>query len=105
VDLNGIVDPGTPGWSSFSAFRGKTLLANRFPRFCPWSWRGIATRGDEEQISGIYKHRLQHKGCIDGHISITPLVSKSGERIGRLLLFDDVTHRERMAEQMTQTEN
>jgi len=35
---------------------------------------------------------------------ITPLVSKSGERIGRLLLFDDVTQRERLEEQMTQTE-
>ena len=38
------------------------------------------------------------------NVSITPLVSKSGERIGRLLLFDDVTQRERMEEQMTQTE-
>jgi PAS domain S-box-containing protein len=65
----------------------------------------IATRGEEEQISGIYKQRLQHQGlALTVNISITPLVSKSGERIGRLLLFDDVTHRERMAEQMTQTE-
>src|SRR5205823_5330526 len=38
------------------------------------------------------------------NVSITPLVSKSNERIGRLLLFDDVTQRERMEEQMTQTE-
>jgi len=38
------------------------------------------------------------------NVSITPLVSKSGERIGRLLLFDDVTQRERMEEQMSQTE-
>jgi len=38
------------------------------------------------------------------NVSITPLVSKAGERIGRLLLFDDVTQRERMEEQMSQTE-
>jgi signal transduction histidine kinase len=38
------------------------------------------------------------------NVSITPLVSKSGERIGRLLLLDDVTQRERMEEQMSQTE-
>jgi two-component system, NtrC family, sensor kinase len=38
------------------------------------------------------------------NVSITPLVSKSSERIGRLLLFDDVTQRERMEEQMSQTE-
>jgi hypothetical protein len=65
----------------------------------------IAARGDEEQVSGIYKQRLQHQGlALTVNVSITPLVSKSGERIGRLLLFDDVTQRERMAEQMTQTE-
>src|SRR6202521_5003823 len=65
----------------------------------------IASRGDEEQITGIYKQRVQHQGkLLTLNVSITPLVSKSGERIGRLLLFDDVTQRERMEEQMTQTE-
>ncbi len=65
----------------------------------------IAARGDEEQITGIYKHRLQHQGkSVVLNVSITPLVGKSGERIGRLLLFDDVTQRDRMEEQMSQTE-
>ena len=65
----------------------------------------ITARGDEELITGIYKQRVQHQGKIlTLNVSITPLVSKSGERIGRLLLFDDVTQRERMEEQMTQTE-
>jgi PAS domain S-box-containing protein len=65
----------------------------------------IASRGDQEQVSGIYKQRLQHQGLtLTVNVSITPLVSKSGERIGRLLLFDDVTQREHMEEQMTQTE-
>src|SRR3981081_3149739 len=65
----------------------------------------IAARRDEEQITGIYKQRLHHQGkYLTLNVSITPLVSKSGERIGRLLLFDDVTQRERMEEQMSQTE-
>ena len=65
----------------------------------------IASRDDQEQITGIYKHRLQHQGrALILNVSITPLVGKSGERIGRLLLFDDVTQRERMEEQMSQTE-
>jgi len=65
----------------------------------------IASRGDGEQITGIYKQRLQHHGkSLTLNVSITPLVSKSGERIGRLLLFDDVTQREHMEEQMSQTE-
>jgi PAS domain S-box-containing protein len=65
----------------------------------------IEARGDQEQITGIYKHRLHHQGRpVVLNVSITPLVGKSGERIGRLLLFDDVTQRERMEEQMSQTE-
>jgi PAS domain S-box-containing protein len=65
----------------------------------------IEARGDQDQITGIYKHRFQHQGHpIVLNVSITPLVGKSGERIGRLLLFDDVTQRERMEEQMSQTE-
>ena len=65
----------------------------------------IIARGDEEQITGIYKHRLVHLGrSVVLNVSITPLVGKAGERIGRLLLFDDVTQRERMEEQMSQTE-
>jgi PAS domain S-box-containing protein len=65
----------------------------------------IAARRDQEQITGIYKQRLQHQGkTLTLNVSITPLVSKSGEHIGRLLLFDDVTQRERMEEQMSQTE-
>src|SRR6267154_6615608 len=65
----------------------------------------ISTRGDAEQVTGIYKQRLQHQGrSMVVNVSITPLVSKAGERIGRLLLFDDVTQRERMEEQMSQTE-
>src|SRR6266851_395286 len=67
--------------------------------------REIAARGDQEQIIGIYKQRLHHQGkLLTLNVSITPLVSKSNERIGRLLLFDDVTQRERMEEQMSQTE-
>lgn len=65
----------------------------------------IEARGDQEQITGIYKHRFHHQGRpVVLNVSITPLVGKSGERIGRLLLFDDVTQRERMEEQMSQTE-
>ena len=65
----------------------------------------IATRGDQEQVTGIYKHRLVHQGkSVVINVSITPLVGKSAERIGRLLLFDDVTQRDRMEEQLTQTE-
>ena len=36
--------------------------------------------------------------------SIAPLVRKTAERLGRLILLDDITQRVRMEEQMVQTE-
>ena len=106
VDLNGIVESWNSRMEQLFGVSRQDALGQSLSSILPVELAAeIATRGDEEQISGIYKHRLQHQGlALTVNISITPLVSKSGERIGRLLLFDDVTHRERMAEQMTQTE-
>jgi two-component system, NtrC family, sensor kinase len=106
VDLYGTVE----AWNSrmeqlFQVTRGDAVgqpLANLLPVDLV---NEISNRGEAEQITGIYKQRLQHQGrAMVLNVSITPLVSKSGERIGRLLLFDDVTQRERMEEQMSQTE-
>jgi PAS domain S-box-containing protein len=106
VDLYGTVD----AWNSrmeqlFNVVRNDAVgqpLAKLLPSDLV---QEIASRGDAEQVTGIYKQRLQHQGrSLVLNVSITPLVSKSGERIGRLLLFDDVTQRERMEEQMSQTE-
>jgi signal transduction histidine kinase len=38
------------------------------------------------------------------NVSIAPLIGKKGERLGRLVLLDDTTHRSRMEEQMMQTD-
>src|SRR5260370_12773647 len=67
--------------------------------------REIAARGDQEQITGIYKQRLQHQGkLLTLNVSITPLVTKSNQHIRHLLLFHDVTQRERMEAHIAQTE-
>jgi PAS domain S-box-containing protein len=106
VDLQGTVE----AWNSrmeqlFGVSRGEAVgrpLSQLLPQDLVLE---IDARGDDEQITGIYKHRLVHQGrSVVLNVSITPLVSKSLERIGRLLLFDDVTQRERMEEQMSQTE-
>jgi two-component system NtrC family sensor kinase len=106
VDLNGIVESWNSRMEQLFGVTRQDAVGQSLMALLPVELAAeIAARGDEEQISGIYKQRLQHQGlALTVNISITPLVSKSGERIGRLLLFDDVTHRERMAEQMTQTE-
>src|SRR5438445_1451281 len=106
VDLDGIVESWNTRMEQLFGVSRQESVGRQLNSLLPEELaREIAARGDQEQITGIYKQRLQHQGkSLTLNVSITPLVSKSNERIGRLLLFDDVTQRERMEEQMSQTE-
>jgi two-component system, NtrC family, sensor kinase len=106
VDLLGTVDAWNSRMEQLIGVNQSDAVGKPFSQLLPQDLvLEIEARGDEEQVTGIYKHRLVHRGrAVVLNVSITPLVSKSGERIGRLLLFDDVTQRERMEEQMSQTE-
>jgi len=106
VDLLGTVDAWNSRMEQLIGVSPNEAVGKPFNRILPQDLVAeIEARGDEEQVTGIYKHRLVHGGrSVVLNVSITPLVSKSGEKIGRLLLFDDVTQRERMEEQMSQTE-
>src|SRR3984957_4201856 len=107
VDLEGIVESWNTRMEQLFGVTRQEAVGAQLNALLPQELATeIASRGDGEQITGIYKQRLQHQGkSLTLNVSITPLVSKSGERIGRLLLFDDVTQREHMEEQMSQTEN
>jgi len=106
VDLGGMVESWNTRMEQLFSVKRQDAVGRQLRALLPEELaEEIAARRDEEQITGIYKQRLHHQGkFLTLNVSITPLVSKSGERIGRLLLFDDVTQRERMEEQMTQTE-
>jgi len=106
VDLSGIAESWNTRMEQLFGVLRQDAVGARLDSLLPAELATeIAARRDEEQITGIYKQRLQHQGkTLTLNVSITPLVSKSGEHIGRLLLFDDVTQRERMEEQMSQTE-
>src|SRR6266850_1721386 len=106
VDLDGIVESWNTRMEQLFGVSRQEAVGRQVSSLLPEELaREIVARGDAEQITGIYKQRLQHQGkSLTLNVSITPLVSKSSERIGRLLLFDDVTQRERMEEQMSQTE-
>jgi two-component system NtrC family sensor kinase len=106
VDLSGLVDSWNTRMEQLFGVARQEAVGRQFAALLPGGLAAeIAALGEQDQITGIYKQRLQHQGrTLTLNVSITPLVSKSGERIGRLLLFDDVTQRERMQEQMTQTE-
>jgi two-component system NtrC family sensor kinase len=106
VDLDGIVESWNTRMEQLFGVARQEAVGRQLGSLLPEELvREIAARDEAEQITGIYKQRLHHQGkLLTLNVSITPLVSKSSERIGRLLLFDDVTQRERMEEQMSQTE-
>lgn len=66
----------------------------------------ITTQAHHEHVSSIYKFRLHARGGGEFVVnaSFAPLVGKSGEHAGRLVLLDDITQRIRMEEQMVQNE-
>src|SRR5215475_5208103 len=103
VDLGGIVESWNTRMEQLFGVSRQDAVGRQLRALLPEELAAeIESRGDLEQVTGIYKQRLQHQGkTLTLNVSITPLVSKSGERIGRLLLFDDVTQRERMEEQLT----
>jgi two-component system, NtrC family, sensor kinase len=106
VDLEGIVESWNTRMEQLFGVARQDAVGRQLRSLLPEELATeVAARGEQEQVTGIYKQRLHHQGkALTLNISITPLVSKAGERIGRLLLFDDVTQRERMEEQMSQTE-
>jgi two-component system, NtrC family, sensor kinase len=106
VDLQGTVDAWNSRMEQLIGVSRSDAVGRSFRELLPGELvQEIDTQGDEEQVTGIYKQRLEYHGkAVVLNVSITPLVGKAGEKIGRLLLFDDVTQRERMEEQMSQTE-
>jgi PAS domain S-box-containing protein len=66
----------------------------------------VAARAGAEHVSSIYKLHLRNRAGrhLVVNVSIAPLVGKTGERIGRLILLDDTTQRVRQEEQLLQTE-
>ena len=66
----------------------------------------IASRSADDHVSGIYKFHLASRAGnrLVINASIAPLVGKTGQRLGRLVLIDDITQRVRLEEQMVQTE-
>jgi PAS domain S-box-containing protein len=66
----------------------------------------ITARSGDERVASLYKFHMRSKSGrnLVVNVSIAPLVGKSGDRIGRLILFDDVTQRMRLEEKVFQNE-
>ena len=66
----------------------------------------VAARAADEYVSSIYRFHINNRAgrALVVNVSIAPLVGKSGEKIGRLILVEDISQRERLEEQLLQNE-
>ena len=74
---------------------------------CPPTWWRKSPRMRTTSASPASTNSIcgtARAGTLVVNVSMAPLVGKSGERVGRLILVDDITQRMRLEEQLLQTE-
>ncbi|MBZ5645582.1 MAG: PAS domain S-box protein, partial [Acidobacteriia bacterium] len=66
----------------------------------------LAARSEMDHVSSLYKLPLRTRADrnLVVNVSIAPLVGKEGQRIGRLILLDDITQRTHLEDQLLQAE-
>jgi two-component system NtrC family sensor kinase len=107
VDFSGAVESWNTQLEGLIGVSRKEAVGRKLEDVLPSDLMAeIKARSGDERVSSLYKFHMQNR---DGrnlvvNVSIAPLVGKSGDRIGRLILFDDVTQRMRLEEQVFQNE-
>jgi PAS domain S-box-containing protein len=107
VDLDGAVESWNTQLERLIGVPRHEAVGNKLKEVLPSDLMAeIAARAGDDRISSLYKFHMRNRAGrnLVVNISIAPLVGKSGERIGRLILVDDITQRIRLEEQMVQTE-
>jgi two-component system, NtrC family, sensor kinase len=107
VDLDGAVESWNTQLESLIGIQRQQAMGRKLEQVLPPELLAeILARDGDERISSLYKFRMRNRDGRDlvVNLSIAPLVGKSGERIGRLILMDDITQRIHLEEQMVQTE-
>ena len=107
VDLEDCIESWNPQLEDLLAISRSEALRRKLHDVLPQDLVAeISSRASSDHVSGIYKFHLNTRA--GNHLvvnaSIAPLVGKSGARLGRLILLDDITQRVRLEEQMVQTE-
>jgi PAS domain S-box-containing protein len=107
VDLEGRVDSWNSQLEQMTGVPREAALGSGLEQVFPGELaRELEARAGQEHVTSIYKFRLRGREAreIVVNVSIAPLVGKGGERLGRLILLDDITQRVSMEEQMIQNE-
>ncbi len=107
VDLDGAVESWNTQLERLIGVPRREAVGRKLEEVLPADLLAeISARAGDERVSSLYKFRMRNRAGqnLVVNISIAPLVAKSGDRIGRLILVDDITQRIRLEEQLVQTE-
>jgi two-component system NtrC family sensor kinase len=107
VDLGGTIDSWNSHLEQLIGVSREHAVSRKLDAVLPHDLCGeIAARAADDHVSGVYKFPLRNQAGrrLVVNVSIAPLIGKAGERLGRLILVDDITQRVGMEEQMMQSE-
>jgi PAS domain S-box-containing protein len=107
VDLEGRIESWTPQLEHLIGATREEALGRKLEEVLPADLVAeIEARADDGRVSSLYKFHLNNRAgqALVINVSIAPLVGKPGERIGRLILMDDITQRVRLEQQLVQHE-
>ncbi len=107
VDLEGRVESWNTQVEQLTGVRREEAVTHPLEEVLPADLaREIAAHANQQRAAGIYKFLLQNRTgrTLVVNVSVAPLLGKSGEQVGRLILLDDITQRTRLEEQLVQNE-
>jgi two-component system NtrC family sensor kinase len=107
VDLEGRIESWNPQLEHMIGARREEAIGRKLEEVLPADLVAeIEARAGDGRVTSLYKFHLHNRAgqTLVINVSIAPLVGKPGERIGRLILMDDITQRVRLEQQLVQTE-
>jgi len=107
LDWEDHIESWNPAMARLYGVERQQVLGQRLEAVFPEDLaRELNARKDDLRLSSLYKfylHRPDGRRVVT-NVNIAPLVSKQDDRIGRLLIFDDVTERVELENQLMQNE-
>lgn len=104
ADLNNRVDSWNSQLEKLTGISREDALGRNLRHLLPGDLCDqLESALEESGVANIYKYLLRPQDATL-NIAIAPLVSRDGEHIGRLIIFDDVTDREELERRLVQAD-